>query len=383
MQHQCTRCLLDTEIPGVRITSSGLCSVCTSYDKLWGDWDRIKGKRKEELECALENARSQKKAYDVLVPFSGGKDSSYVLYLCRKVYNLHCLAVTFDNGFLTDHARHNIARACEILDVDHVYYGLSKPALMRLYRDLFLKTGFFCPVCMSGIGVATYRTQAAFDIPLAITGSCFRTEEYVAPEFFLTGETAFLTRTIEDELRQKEALPLLSPVGHVYRMGTFSIKAMLARMAGRKVLPYINMPDYLDWDYDKIYATIIEHLDWQIPDIRAEHGDCKVDHIVHYIRQQKFPAIKPERLRFSKLVTCGRLTREEAQQKIDERSPSADHRPDLEFFLDALSITNKDLENAIADPLRHMKYIRTPNNFTSRLRTIKNDMLRKMRNRPA
>ena len=172
-------------------------------------------------------------------------------------------------------------------------------------------------------------------------------------------------------------------MGHVYRMGTYSIKAMLARMAGRKVLPYINMPEYLDWDYDNIYATIIEHLDWQIPDIGAEHGDCRVDHIVHYIRKQKFPAINPERLRFSKLVTCGRLTREEAQKKIDERSPSADHRPDLDFFLNALSITNKDIENAIADPLRHMKYIRTPNTFASRLRTIKNDMLRKMRRRPS
>ena len=73
MQHQCSRCLLDTEIPGVRIESSGLCSVCTSYDKLWGLPHRY-------------------------------------------------------------HARRNIARACEILDVVHVYYSLSKPALIMRNR---------------------------------------------------------------------------------------------------------------------------------------------------------------------------------------------------------------------------------------------------------
>lgn len=379
MSNQCSRCLLDSNVPGVRIENNGLCSVCNNYDKTWGDWDNIKEKRKRQLEHALQQAKSKKRAYDVLIPFSGGKDSSYVLYLCKKVYNLNCLAVTFDNGFLTDHARRNIARACEILEVDHVYYGPSKPTLMRLYRNLFLKTGFFCPICMRGIGVATYRIQAAFNIPLAVTGSCFRTEEYVAPEFFLNGE--FLNREVVAKLIQPDAVPLLQSVGHVFRMDTFSIKFLLARLTGRQTLPYINLPDYLDWDYDQIYATIVEHLDWKFPDKGAEHSDCKVAKIVHYIRQKKFPSLKPERLRFSKLVTCGKLTREEAQKAIFERGLAEDHQPELGFFLKALQITQEDIDRIIAEPLQHMKYLARDNMILSRLRRLKNYMVSRLQNR--
>jgi tRNA(Ile)-lysidine synthase TilS/MesJ len=129
MANQCSRCLLGTDVPGVRITESGLCSVCTDYDKTWGDWKQVKERKRKELEHILKIVKSKKRLYDVLIPFSGGKDSSYVLFLCRKVYNLNCLAVTFDNGFLTEHARHNIAKTCENLNVDHIYYGLSKPTL--------------------------------------------------------------------------------------------------------------------------------------------------------------------------------------------------------------------------------------------------------------
>jgi hypothetical protein len=381
MVNKCSRCLLDSNVPGVYITNSGLCSVCEDYDKTWGNWNDIKEKRKVELENILEKAKSKKRPYDVLIPYSGGKDSSYVLFLCRRVYNLKCLAVTFDNGFLTDHARRNIARACEILEVDHTYYGLNKPALMRLYRALFLKTGFFCPICMKGISVARSRIQAAFNIPLAISGSCFRTEEYVAPEFFLFPETGFLTRVLSAKPEQRDALPLLESVGHVYNMSTFSIRAMLANLSGNQLLPYINMPDYLEWDYDQIYATITTALEWKIPDIGAEHSDCKVDKIVHYLRQQKFPSIIPERLRFSKLVTCGKLTREEAQKKIDERRLSENHRPDFDFFLNSLQITNEDIDQAITEPLRHMKYLDAPNSVFSILRSMKNNMLLHLRNR--
>lgn len=380
MPTECTRCLLDTEIPGVQISTSGLCSVCTSYDNTWGNWELLKEKRKIEIERFLEMARREKKPYDVLVPLSGGKDSSYVLYLCRKIYNLHCLAVTFDNGFLSDHARRNIARACEILDVDHVYYGLSKPSLMRLYSNLFLKTGFFCPICMSGIGAATNRMQAAFDIPLAITGSCFRTEEYVAPEFFLTGEGGFLDRAIDSSLKQQDALPLLTPVGHAYRAGAFSFREKLARLMGQRLLPYINMPDYLDWDYDKVYATIIDYLDWKFPNLEDEHGDCRVDHMVHYIRQRKFPSLKPGRLRYSKLVTCGKLSRDEAVRKIEEIG-SPHQEPNLDFFLASLSITKEDFERVVAHPLQHMQYLSLPNPYLAKLRAFKNDLFRHIRNR--
>ncbi|PXF59972.1 MAG: hypothetical protein C4B58_02130 [Deltaproteobacteria bacterium] len=120
---ECSRCLLNDRIPGVTfLGDSQVCSVCINYDQTWGNWSE----KRKELDQIFDIARKKKRSFDVLVPLSGGKDSSYVLYLCRRVFNLKCLAVTFDNGFLSDHAKQNISNACDRLGVDHVYFRLDR-----------------------------------------------------------------------------------------------------------------------------------------------------------------------------------------------------------------------------------------------------------------
>jgi hypothetical protein len=117
---ECKRCLLTSEVPGVRIEESGMCSVCTGCERDWGAWDKDKVGKSRELDGILQRVQKKGRLYDVLVPLSGGKDSVYVLYYAKKMLKLKCLAVTFDNGFLSDHARKNIEKACTQLGVDHI-----------------------------------------------------------------------------------------------------------------------------------------------------------------------------------------------------------------------------------------------------------------------
>lgn len=353
---ECTRCLLNTEVPGVAVDDKGICSVCTEHDKIWGDWEKRKNVETLRLEKILEGAKRKKRLYDVLVPLSGGKDSTYVLYLCRNRYNLKCLAVTWDNGFLTDHARMNIKNACTELGVDHVYYGLSKPLLMKLYRYFFLKTGFFCPVCMAGIGVATLRTQLAFDIPLSIRGTSTRTEEYVHPAFFLE-RLSSLESALDGTSLKQEAEILLTPVGLL--SSPLSIK----------------LPDYVDWNYKAIFGTITRELGWTAHSPDAEHGDCAVDNVVHYIRYRKYPEVIPEMLRLSKLVTCGQLDRKEALKMVSEKKTSLREPSNLDFFLNAMNITKDDMDSVLSDPERHIQYIKEGSPALRRLRTLKRRFL--------
>ena len=46
---ECSRCLHNNEIPGVKIYDDELCSVCKEYDRLWSDWGKLKEKRLAEL----------------------------------------------------------------------------------------------------------------------------------------------------------------------------------------------------------------------------------------------------------------------------------------------------------------------------------------------
>jgi hypothetical protein len=76
-KQECKRCLLDNEVPGVKIHSGGLCSVCKEYDRNWGDWDKIKDKKRAQLYRIVEKCKKKKSLYDCVIPISGGKDSVY------------------------------------------------------------------------------------------------------------------------------------------------------------------------------------------------------------------------------------------------------------------------------------------------------------------
>jgi hypothetical protein len=353
MPTECNRCLLTAEIPGVTFDSKGLCSVCVQYDATWGNWNQVKSQKLQELKSILEAAKKAKRPYDVLVPLSGGKDSCFVLFVMRRHFGMKCLAVTFDNGFLSEHARQNIKNATSALDTDHTYFQISRSSMMQTYRSLFLKTGMFCPACMLGISYAIDMAAASFRIPLIAGGTSSRTEEYVAPEFFVADDIHFFRAAMEEE-------SLLAHTGLNYRgdwrrrlpSHVLDIKGQIRYAYGAK----IDLPDYYDWDYAHIYSTIKRELGWVSRTDMAEHADCTVEPLVHYLRQRRFPALKPELLRFSKLITIGVMTKEEARRKL-EKPATHDGQKHLPLLLDSLQLSEGEFEAVISDPLRHMQYV--------------------------
>ena len=60
---------------------------------------KLIGVRKKEIFESLINEYRGKGDYDCIVPFSGGKDSTYVLYKVVKEHNLKPLVISFDHGF--------------------------------------------------------------------------------------------------------------------------------------------------------------------------------------------------------------------------------------------------------------------------------------------
>lgn len=264
--------------------------------------------------------------------------------------------MTWDNGFLSDHARQNIANACEKLGVDHMYYGMNKNLLMKLYRLFFLKTGFFCPVCLKGMSVAVLRAQTAFNIPLHISGTSRRTEEHVSSLFFLQDNPSFTENVLDGEPLKEEASILLEPVG------LFSSP------------PSIRLPDYVDWNYEEIYKTIKSKLEWKAHTEDAEHTDCKVDEIVHYIRYIKYPSLIPEMLRFSKLVTAGQMSRKEALEKVAVNKEKLHEPKNLQWFLDILKITRDEFNAVTSEPLKHMKYMNQRSPVKRRLKYLKSNL---------
>lgn len=111
---RCTKCLLPATFPFIRFDADGVCNYCHNY--------KIKNKPKEidELLELIAPYRSKDGSPDCIVPFSGGRDSTYALHIIKNELKLNPIAFTYDWGMVTDLGRRNIARVCGKLGVENI-----------------------------------------------------------------------------------------------------------------------------------------------------------------------------------------------------------------------------------------------------------------------
>jgi hypothetical protein len=131
----CTRCVLPDTFPGISFNEGGECNYCQeapSVASAQERFDSLRVKMSEAIEAKRVNARD----YDCIVAYSGGKDSTFTLKLLQQVYGLRCLAVTVDNGFMSDQARKNCDVVTTALGVDYVVF---KPA-SNFMNNMYLKS---------------------------------------------------------------------------------------------------------------------------------------------------------------------------------------------------------------------------------------------------
>jgi tRNA(Ile)-lysidine synthase TilS/MesJ len=163
MSQTCSKCLLSDDIPNVVISSDGICNYCSDHTP-FNPYDN------QVLIDIFDKVKKKKKKYDALVPLSGGKDSTYVLYLATKKYNLKVMTYTFDNGLMSDLAKENIEKSIEVCDVDHVWVKPEKKVIKKLYKTALLKSGEICGICGIGIERSMLKVSEDYDIPLILLG---------------------------------------------------------------------------------------------------------------------------------------------------------------------------------------------------------------------
>ena len=118
----CTKCILDTNIPGIRFNKDGVCNFCQEYfRKKKTDYTKdYPTLEKEFLRLVKSGTKNSK--YDCLVLYSGGKDSTNMLYNLTDKLNLRVLAYTLDNWFFSPETYENIKKVVSKLGVDHMFY---------------------------------------------------------------------------------------------------------------------------------------------------------------------------------------------------------------------------------------------------------------------
>jgi Queuosine biosynthesis protein QueC len=173
----CSACVLPENFPGL-VLQGGVCNFCR--DASGEDIHVKKAQLREEMTREIDRIRGRGR-YDCVVAFSGGKDSSYTLLMLVREYGLNCLAVTVDNGFVSERATANCKVITEALGVDFVCYTPSFDFMRKLYvksatdPDVHTKAAAkrasnVCNSCINLINAYMLKTAVSQGIPMIAGG---------------------------------------------------------------------------------------------------------------------------------------------------------------------------------------------------------------------
>lgn len=353
---RCSKCVIPETHETIHFDEDGVCNICRQHEYKQGiDWDS----RKKELDELVEKYRG-KHDYDCIIPFSGGKDSTFTLYYLVKNYGLKPLVVRFDHGFYRPNLQENTIRTMRCLGVDFHVFTPNWKVVQKLMLLSFLEKGDFCWHCHTGIFAYPMWVAIEKKIPLIFWGE--PSAEY----------TAYYSYEQAEEVDEKR-------FNRFVNLG-ISAEDMLVRLCNhvepRDMRPYTYPPlkslrkiqyrsvclgSYIPWDVKKQSETIRRELGWQgdwvenvPPGYDYEKIECFLQGVRDFIKYIKRGYTRPAHL-VSMDIRNGRLTREEAMEVVhryENRRP-----PSLDLFLNYIGLTEDEfLEVAMAhgvSPYQH------------------------------
>lgn len=349
---RCSRCILPANLSNISLDEHGVCNHCRKYENDFQHWDQIQSRREKEFITILDKARRLKRPYDCLVPLSGGKDSTYALYLATKVYGLKTLAVTLDNGYLSNPAKENIKNAIASCNTDHIFYTINRQNSSELFKAFAEKTGDFCNACMRGINYSIEFATKAFNIPLVIKGSGRRVQ-YVSQikEVSSLNTASYFANVIKNTpankkfshfARHKHQLEFQKIAG-----GVCDILRIPRTSLMRFIPQHIGMYDYIYKPFPEIISIIKKEMNWNDGSGAIEHLDCELHDVPFYKDTLRIPNITKYTFHSSGLIRQGLMTREEALLKEEDELTKGTVPSELTKFLNDNNLTMASYVDAV------------------------------------
>ena len=334
----CTRCIMDTTVPGIRFDGDGECNFCSLHDKMDQEFPVSGELVQKHLNKIIKAGRGRK--YDCVLGISGGRDSMHTLYMAKKVWGLSPIAVHFNDGFGNPAAGENMANGCKILGVEL----RTITSDWRESKDLkiaFLKgsTSDMEEATDLGIATALYGVAAKERVKYILIGQSFRTEG-IAPLSWNYLDGRYL-KSVHKEHGQVPLRPW-KPDDPGFNLG---LREMFyyAVLRGIKTVPILYYTDYIRQDVDEVLE---EKLKWQNPG--AHYYDDLYQSIMTYVLRTKFN-INRRLFNYSALVRSGQMEREAALGKSKEVYSIEDPKV-ITLCIKRLGLTEKEFRSYLDQP---------------------------------
>ena len=343
---RCTRCVMDSSVPGIRFDSAGVCNCCTEF---------LEEKARRPLEDRIARDAAFKKLvadvreagkgreYDCVVGVSGGVDSSWVLVTAVRL-GLRPLAVHMDNGWNSELAQNNIANLVRGLGLDldtHVIDWREYRGLMQCFFDAdVVDVELLYDNAMLAVN---YRAAASIGTRYILGGMNHATEGmgmppgWNWPKFDKRNIKGISRRFGGPKLRTFPSIGILERVWHQHVRG-------------------IRWESILDlMDYSKYEALEVLQSEFGYKPYPYKHYESVFTRFYQgYILPRKF-GIDKRIVHLSTLVLNGQLTRERALEQVTgiPYPSAAEQEADRRYFLKKMGWTEGQLEAYLCRPGKH------------------------------
>lgn len=350
-----TCCANDFIIPGLEFDNEGRCPMCQTA----ADTKQLKS----VVPLVDDIPRSKRSRFDVAVFYTGGKDSTVLLYYLSKIKKLRVLALTWEIPFMSDSAKASIERAKRSFEnVEFIMRAVSQTDLKRVYRKLYSLSSNTC-ACPALAYLLFYPELVSNRVPYFVAGNepvqmLGLYYNHMAPKIsYSFADNKFLTLlfnigrvlTLHPPLRQGQFQtlmtmkqlaygdnPLKKISGYQNELVSNVVEAihewpellLLFKRSIRRSSWSGNVPAFVHFDLDKICGgtydwnkvkeILISECGWVAPieDKKALHTSCKIEKCKDYTQFLRFYHCKSKMIPFSAIEislasrNCGR-SREE------------------------------------------------------------------------
>lgn len=238
----CSRCIYDTNVPGISFDQGGVCNYCRQVESLatqYGTGAPLGMKLLQEIIDDIKKCGRGRK-YDCVVGVSGGTDSSFVL-LKAIDWGLRPLAVHYDNTWNSAIATQNIRKVTAALDVDLYTHVVNNKEVDDIKRAFLL----------AGVAEFDADTDIAFVQVLRSVAAKYGVKHILEGHSFITEG--------------------ISPVGGNYLDGAY-VADIHDRFGTRRRETFPNMcfGDFLKWAlvYRQKFIRPLWYIDYDKEDAR-------------------------------------------------------------------------------------------------------------------
>jgi len=282
----CKKCFLPENFPGLHVSDEGICNFCESLGseenqkKIQGALSLNKLDELRDIAERIKQKRSERiSKYDCIIGASGGFDSTYVIYIAKKMMGLNPLVVKYDNGLSHEIATRNLIEACRILAVDcrivptikneRGYIFNSTKALVNL--RLFFSACFSCHYIIASV---VYREAKEENLRYMLT-STNEIEKNLA-----MASHGFMLKSLIIAFLKCNPWKLLKFLYHEmlahfyfiklkFDFDGFSLRFFKNLFKLHPVTPRciekIDVSKYIAWNWNSVEKTLREELNWDTP----------------------------------------------------------------------------------------------------------------------